>query len=187
MVTIRRARLGDAAAIARVEIETWRETYAGVLPDKALLGMSERRKTATWRAAIAGSKSGARVLVAECSGEGVVGFGSCGPARPSSLRHDGEVFTLYLLPDFQGRGVGRALLGALFASLAGAGMHSALIWVLDVNPSRFFYQAMGGAPVARRNEHLWGTAVRAMAYGWDDLAALPRTAAGTVVRRSRRP
>ena len=33
-VVLRRARAGDAEAIARIHVETWRATYAGLLPDR---------------------------------------------------------------------------------------------------------------------------------------------------------
>ena len=45
MDVVRPARLEDARAIARIEVETWRSTYAGMLPDRVLLNMSERRQT----------------------------------------------------------------------------------------------------------------------------------------------
>ena len=45
MSLVRPARLADAEAIARIEVETWRTTYAGMLPDRVLLNMSERRQT----------------------------------------------------------------------------------------------------------------------------------------------
>ncbi len=185
MATIRRACAGDAAAIARVEVETWRETYAGVLPDRMLLGMSERRLTAGWRDTIARAGAAQHVAVADCRGVGVVGFGSCGPMRTGALPYDGEVFTLYVLPDYQGRGIGRALLAKLFATLAGAGRRSALIWVLADNPSRFFYHAMGGALVAVRRERQWGTVLGEMAYGWRDLARAARPSGGLLARRPR--
>jgi hypothetical protein len=47
---IRQARLEDVAAIADIEVETWRATYAGMLPDRVLVGMSERRQKGSWAA-----------------------------------------------------------------------------------------------------------------------------------------
>ena len=101
----------------------------------------------------------------------VVGFASCGPAVSGPAGFAGEVYTLYVLPDWQERGVGRALLGACFAALRSAGLGSALIWVLADNPSRFFYEAMGGTRVGERDETLWGVVLHEAAYGWPDLAA----------------
>ncbi len=185
MAKIRRACAGDAAAIARVEVETWRETYAGVLPDRMLLGMSERRLTAGWRDAMARAGARQQIVVADCRGAGVVGFGSCGAMRTGALPYDGEVFTLYVLPDYQGRGIGRALLAKLFATLTGAGGRSALIWVLADNPSRFFYHAMGGALVAVRRERQWGSVLSELAYGWSDLAVASQPSDGLLARRPR--
>jgi hypothetical protein len=45
---IRSARVEDAAAIAEVHVETWRTTYAGMLPDNFLLNLSEEKYEARW-------------------------------------------------------------------------------------------------------------------------------------------
>ncbi len=169
MITIRRARPGDENAIAGIYVETWRTQYAGTLPDRLLLEMSRAQQAAMWREVLERRESRETVLVAEDARAGLVGFGSCGRARGGALAFVGEVYTLYVLPDHQGRGLGRALLEALFESLVRGGLRSALIWVLSDNPSRFFYQAMGGAHVAVREAKMAGVALREMAYGWDDL------------------
>ena len=70
---IRVARLDDAAAIAKVYVETWRSAYAGLVPDEVLTGMSESRQRRQWKAQIA---SGDTVMVAEHPEHGIVGMGS---------------------------------------------------------------------------------------------------------------
>jgi ribosomal protein S18 acetylase RimI-like enzyme len=167
VIGVRPARRGDATAIGRIHVETWRDSYAGLLPDRELLRMSTEIEGGRWERSLAGSE---KVLVAEEEGT-VIGFGSCGRCRIRTLPYDGEVYTLYVAPDFQGRGAGRALLTALFRDLAAAGLHSALIWVLKENQSRFFYEAMGGRYIAERDEVFWGVAVSEIAYGWDALTA----------------
>lgn len=166
MIGTRPARRADAAAIGRIHVETWRDAYAGLLPDDGLLRLSPAIEAERWDAAI---RRGATVIVAEDAAAGVVGFGSCGPSRAHSLPFDGEVQTLYVAPDHHGRGAGRALLAALFEALAAAGCKSALIWVLADNPSRFFYEAMGGRHVADRDEPVWGRMMAERAYGWERL------------------
>ncbi len=169
LIKIRKATAGDANAIARVHVDTWRDTYAGIIPDRILLGMSQRRHCAAWSVGFGKRRSGHMVMVAEDSRAGVVGFGSCGRARYANLPHDGEVYTLYVHADYQGQGIGKRLLGGLFGALLERGSRSALIWVLANNPARFFYQAMGGTWVAVRTERLGCTSLPAMAYGWRDL------------------
>ena len=166
MIRVRLAKRADGAAIGRVHVETWRDTYAGVLPDWMLVRMTAEAEGRKWINAIGGRDI---VLVAETDAGEIVGFGNCGPARPFGLPFTGEVYTLYVLPDFQGAGLGGRLLRALFGKLTGAGHRSAVIWVLEANPSRFFYEAMGGRRVAERAERLWGVTLPQAAYGWNEL------------------
>jgi len=154
-------------AIGRVHVETWRDTYAGVLPDSVLLRMTPEAEGRKWVRAIV---EGETVVVAETGDGDIVGFGNCGAARPFGLPFAGEVYTLYVLPEWRERGIGGMLLRALFDALVAAGYRSAVIWVLEANPSRFFYEAMGGRRVAQRAERLWGVTLPQAAYGWEDLS-----------------
>ncbi len=183
MVRIRVARPGDAEAIASVQVETWRAAYAGVLPDEVLVKMSRQRHAAVWSRTIARHGSGEIVLVAEDAGAGIVGFGSCGRARGENLPYEGEVYTLYVLHDHQGEGIGKGLLGALFRRLLKGGIESALVWVLAENPARFFYETMGGQRIAERREKLWGVVLPEAAYGWADLGRALAPAAAAGIRR----
>jgi ribosomal protein S18 acetylase RimI-like enzyme len=165
-ITIRPARPADARGIARLDIETWRATYAGMLSTAYLVGLSERRREAGWRGVILREPRDVRVAV-DSSGA-IVGFGSCGPNR-ANRSFTGEVFTLYVAPDWQNQGIGRRLLIALFRRLVAAGCRSAILWVLRENPSRFFYERLGARQVSRKSLAVGGTAIEALAYGWDDL------------------
>ncbi len=163
---IRVARAGDVAAIASVYVETWRSAYAGLVPDTVLAKMSEDRQRRHWTAQVAG---GDTVMVAEHPNHGVVGMGSCGLCRDWRFAGAGEIYTLYVLPDWQEQGHGRDLLTAMLRAMRTAGFEAAVLWVLAGNPSRFFYEAMGGKRVAERNERLWGTTLPELAYEWRPL------------------
>ncbi len=168
-IIIRRARVSDAPAIGRVYVKTWRSTYAGVVPDRVLVGMSEVNQAGNWHRQIDRNKSGV-VMVAEADRERIVAVGSAGPARGAG-EDTGEVYTLYVDPDWQGRDVGRSLLASLFRALVAEGRTRAIIWVLAANPSRFFYEAVGGVRTIERIEKLWGTELPEIGYCWEDLAA----------------
>ncbi|MGF1639413.1 MAG: GNAT family N-acetyltransferase [Rhodospirillales bacterium] len=169
---IRDARGADARAIARVHVDAWRNAYAGLLPDRMLARMSGRVHAARWEATLRQRGRDERVLVAELDRAGVVGYGNCGPSRVRSLPHAGEVYELYVAPEYQERGIGRRLLQRLFDRLVEAGADSAVVWVLAANPARFFYETMGGRRVAERDEALWNVVLPQAAYGWDDLKAI---------------
>jgi ribosomal protein S18 acetylase RimI-like enzyme len=172
-VSIRPARLADAAGIADVHIETWRSAYAGVIQDSYLIELDVGVQARAWRRDIIGRRPGTGILVATVRGERgdqVVGFGSWGRCRSVALPYAGEVYTLYISSDWQGRGLGRRLLSALFRQLMQADQNSAFLWVLSANPSRFFYDAMGGRPVAERKERFAGALLDETAYAWPDLS-----------------
>jgi ribosomal protein S18 acetylase RimI-like enzyme len=167
-IAIRPPRTPEARMIARLDVETWRAAYAGVLPANYLVGLSERRREIGWRMAILREPRDIRVAV---DAQSVTrGFGSCGPSRD---RRDfpGEVFTLYVSPDWQNRGVGRRLLLALFRRLVSSGLDAGIDWVLRENPSRFFYERLGGRLVSHKPIAVGGAVVEALAYGWPDLPA----------------
>ena len=79
LVRIRAATISDAAAVARVDVETWRDTYAGVLPEKMLVGLAPEPRRRAWAQFIL--RSPGDLMVASHQTDGVVGFGSCGIRR----------------------------------------------------------------------------------------------------------
>jgi len=179
MMLVRQAYPSDAPSIARVHVETWRATYAGLLPERVLAGMREETHQASWNKLLKSGRNRELVLVAEEDGVGVVGFVSAGRARVRLEHYDGEVYTLYVAPDYQNQGFGTRLLETALQHLDEQDIRGVMLWVLARNPSRFFYEAMGGVAVASRKERLWGVVLRELAYGWPDLArALNRSSDG---------
>jgi ribosomal protein S18 acetylase RimI-like enzyme len=177
MIRIRRAKRDDASAIGRVHVETWQSTYAGMLPDAMLVAMSDVRQSAWWLRVLSDPGEARGVFVADDEEMGVVGFGSCGPVRdlPEGLDgrevRVGEVYTLYVEPDFQNRGLGRRLLDALFRQLKAERCDTAVLWMLAENPTRFFYEGLGGERVGERIDTLSGVDVEEIAFAWRDLEA----------------
>jgi len=168
---VRTACDDDAATIAGIYIDAWRTAYAGLLPDRVLLDMSHSRQRIGWSRQIGG---GDTVLVALDGRRDVVGVASGGRCRDRRFPGAGEVFTLYVSPAHQGQGHGKALLDAILNALGQSGSTSALLWVLARNPSRFFYEAMGGIRIAERDEAIWGVVLPEIAYRW----ALPPSSGG---------
>ena len=167
-VVLRPALPRDADAIARVHVETWQNTYAGLVPSDYLARMSVARCSPQWHRAAAKAETGNDLMVAEVD-EDVVGFVSFGPTRNPEMPYGGEVYALYIAVDWQGQGLGRKLLATALEALAKEGHTGAMVWVLAANPSRFFYEAMGGERAGERTEDFAGTELEELAYGWPDL------------------
>ena len=137
---IRTATSGDAAALARVQVLTWQQTYRGILPDAFLDGLDVERSAESWRAVVADRRRITHVVDAP----GIVGFCTAGPSRgdPSGFR--GEVEAIYVHPAEQGNGHGTALIRAAMDWLAGKRLTPVLVWALEANTrAHGFYQALG--------------------------------------------
>lgn len=173
-IVVRPARDEDASAVARVYIESWHDTYAGILPTKLLCAMTMRGQTTRWQSAIR-KRNREHVLVAEAGQDGVIGMVSFGATR-DACGYDSEVYTLYVDPMFYGQGAGRALLNGAFAVLREKGFSSCIIWAHARNNARFFYEALGGKLVAERAIKMMGDPVEEIAFGWRMLAIAERSA-----------
>ncbi len=181
MITIRRARPLDAAAIGEVHVAAWPSAYPGILPDTYLAGLSVPRQASYYDSAI---RSGIGVHVAAASGADlglpgsparVVGFVTGSPARIGRWTDppgEGEIETLYVLDDWRERGLGRRLMRAAAAHLAAAGCRSAFVWVLRANPSRWFYERLGGRAAAEATVQVAGVPVVQTAYLWTPIEKL---------------
>lgn len=167
---VRRAVSRDAAAIARVYVESWRSTYAGIIPAAYLDRLSPERQTRGWRRQIA--VPGNVTLVAEMAGAGVIGFANGGPERSGNRNWFAELYVLYLLDAHQRHGVGRQLVTAFAAELASIGLLRMLVWVLAENPARGFYQSLGGQLIGERFTEVGGAKLTEVAYGWRDVRLL---------------
>jgi|SRR5215831_21290950 len=168
MISIRAATAGDAVAIARVHVESWRTTYAGIVPDEYLSGLDEGLRVKLWREWLSGDTA---VLVAEDT-SGVVGFAHAGKIREPVVTCDAELYSLYLLKDAQRRGTGSALVRAMAALLEERRFRSMAVWVLERNPSRSFYDRSGARLAASRVIEIGGAKLLEIAYWWPDLAAM---------------
>lgn len=161
------ARLTDAAGIAAVHVAAWRSAYANLLPADYLAGMSLARHAAMHHAAIA---AGRGVLVARTDNE-VVAFCTVGKPRTPGLA-DGEIETLYVLDDYREQGLGRQLLSAGAGLLEQRGCGSVFLWVLQDNPSRWFYERLGGRPKMQAMTGVAGRRFPQTAYVWDPIGLL---------------
>lgn len=168
---IRVATPDDASGIAQVHLDSWETTYRGILPDAALAARSYEVRIAQWARILRDVGSDDMVVVAESGGE-IVGFASGGPERSDDLVYDGELYAIYLRNDHQARGIGRELTQAVATHLLQRGKRAMLVWVLSDNPSRVFYERLGGTPVRTTGITFGDKEYEETVYGWPDIRAL---------------
>ena len=153
-VAIRPAVGDDAEAIAHVVRESWLASNRAILPADTVKRLNHGDTMSRFAA-----EQWCNIWVAEACGNhaselvGVVGLNS-----------DGVIWMLYVLPGFQGCGVGSALYDLAINALKRAGRSRAMLEVLAANENAVaFYRSRGWVPEGRRTEHIPGfrfTAVR---------------------------
>lgn len=178
-IVIRPAREDESAAIARVHDACWRDIYTGMVPDVVIDGSRLADRERMWNVLLTLPADERCAVVAEDGGR-IVGCAWGGPEESGDPVYRAELLGLYLLRDYRGRGLGRALLGAAVGALRAQGYPNLFLWALaDNTAARGFYRALGGALLRERDGDMHGSPIREVAYGWPDSAPLVRdTGAG---------
>ncbi len=154
---IRQAITADIPRLARVHVQSWQETYTGLIPDDVLENIiTLESRELQWQRTLANPKI--TVFVAEVSGA-VVGFCSVAVAVRQA-----EIYTLYLLKANQGLGIGRQLFYSALGYAKSKGSKSLTLWVLANNPTRKFYEYMGGNLEDERIEKIGSTNLLEVMY-----------------------
>ncbi|MGB8901017.1 MAG: GNAT family N-acetyltransferase [Methylocella sp.] len=164
VITIRNAREGDAEGIADVHDAAWRDAYRGLIPGRELERMIARRGPRWWHSAIL---RGSRLLVLDFD-ETIGGYASYGRNRVPSLLYGGEIFELYIAPEFQGLGFGTRLFEMARRDLAEHGYSSFLVWALaDNERATQFYVKLGGRNVRQATERFDSETRVRVAFAFD--------------------
>ena len=162
---IRPSQEADAHSISSIYIRTWRDTYLGLVPFGYLYSMSIDRL----KQGFINELKSKEVIgyVAEDKGE-VVGFVSGGYERQGDDIYNGEIYTLYVLKKHQRQGIGAELVSTLANKLNHFGIYSMLVWVLEHNPYRRFYEKISGIYLRKKRMPFSGEMLDTVAYGWID-------------------
>jgi len=106
-------------------------------------------------------------LVVEIDGD-IARYATLGNNRVSTLPFDGEIYEIYMRPEYQGVGLGSRLFLAARNELQRRGLAGATVWVLADNEQAIcFYENAGGRAVAKGSENFDGEALVKLAYAWD--------------------
>lgn len=166
---IRDATISDAEGIAKVHVDSWRTTYKNIISDEFLDKLSYEQRTKLWLNNI--SREDNYVFVAENGKGEIIGFADGGKEKSGKYPgYEGDVTSIYILKEYQGFGVGKKLLNQLFEKFSSANINSSIVWVLEDNHSRIFYEKLGAKLVVDDQSIKIGIDnLKLMAYGWKDI------------------
>ena len=167
---IRKAKMEDVTGIAEVHIQSWRETYPGIMPEKKLVALNIDSSIRNWTNAFEQNQF---MLVATVSGI-VVGFAAGGKNRDQSDCETGlgnacecELAAIYILADYHKQGIGRALHNRFVQQMQAEGYQDMVIWVAEHNSATGFYTRMGGKLIDRKVLLVCEAEVPVVAYKFD--------------------
>ncbi|HLR66566.1 GNAT family N-acetyltransferase [Virgibacillus alimentarius] len=171
MFSVRKAVYTDAETIATIHVNTWKSTYTDLLEERDLTNMTYENRKTLWETVLRLKKREQCTFVI-CDDEKIVGFISGGPERTKRFAYDGEIYTIYILDEYQKKGLGAKLLKAFAQEMKGMNYHSILVWVLKQNPSSRFYERYLAKSVGEEAITVGEGSYQETAYGWDSIDEL---------------
>ncbi len=166
-ITYRKADVEDALAVAKVHVESWRKSFAGIVPQEFLDNLTVEKREPAFRQRFGDANY--KMFVAETAKDGIVGFADFGAARESDFAFEAELYAIYLLREFQGKGIGENLFRLCQKEMSANGFDSMFLIALEVSPYKSFYEKMGGKIVGRGNHFLLLVEYKTIIYGWKNL------------------
>jgi GNAT superfamily N-acetyltransferase len=158
VTTVRSATPADADEIGRIQVETWREAYAALLPPETIAGFDVAARQQLWREGLARAPQPGSATFVAIAEDRTLGFATVGASY--SEEGAGEIYAIYVHPSSWGRGAGRALMERLEASLLQAGFGHAILWVLEGNVrAERFYERLGWEHDGEKEDVFHGAAV----------------------------
>ncbi|MFF1877500.1 GNAT family N-acetyltransferase [Leifsonia sp. NPDC058230] len=138
--TVRPASAADALGLARVHVESWRESYRGLMADEVLDDPSFIiRREQFWTAALTDARFTRHAVAAAILDGEIVGVAMAGPATPEGPAWEKQLYVLYTYAAVHGQGAGAELLSAVIDP-----RDSVALWVADPNPrAQAFYRKHG--------------------------------------------
>ena len=174
-MTIRAAHVADAAAIASVYAQSWRETYTGLIPQRIIEARTAiEARRAEWNERLGHQRPDDIIFVSEEDGA-ILGLLWIAPAGATHEHHGlrGEyLYALYVLAKAHGRGIGRELLDAGARLMLSHGRSWLSFDVLATNPARAFYEHLGAQYVSTRTIQDGADRWEQCTYEWPDIGPL---------------
>ena len=140
---IRKRKKEDCKEIAHVVTISWNETYKEIVPDWFLKELYNNEDERTDKSLNEFDEKNNNYLVLEID-KRVVGFVWYGKSSDQDFDNCGEIIALYILKEYQGYGLGRALVEHAREELKKLGFNKFIIACLKGNPSNEFYKHIGG-------------------------------------------
>ncbi|MHB8133665.1 MAG: GNAT family N-acetyltransferase [Anaerolineaceae bacterium] len=173
MFRIRNAVWSDCANLAKVQVDNYRLNYTGLLPQSYLDQFSYEEQEQDWKDWMTTHSEDILVVAEKNDGE-LVGYAQGKSGLTSIPPYDSELTALHVSPTWQMLGIGRQLMQAVASRFVQMGCLSMMLWVMDKNKARLFYERLGGQIIGKQILRPGKEDIQfvEIAYGWPDINKL---------------
>jgi ribosomal protein S18 acetylase RimI-like enzyme len=166
MFHIRPATPADCAGIAKVQVDSYCTAYAGFFPESYFQNFSYAEQEQDWLNWFA-SGTDEILLVAVSPENEVIGYALTRAKAEIYPGYDSELAALHVRKALQGQGIGKALILNTAERLAARGCQTVMLWTLQGNPVRRWYESLHGKLLGETNYDVDGWNIVEVAYGWE--------------------
>jgi len=156
--------MSDAKGIAKVHVDSWKTTYRNIIPNEFLEKLSYVQREKLWEHNL--SKEGDYVVVAENDDGEIIGFADGGKRERNQVDHSGDLTSIYLLEEYQGKGIGKQLMKQLFLQFQKWGYNRVFVEVLEGNKTCYFYEYYGAELLKSDKISFSGSELNLLIYEW---------------------
>lgn len=167
-ILIEKMKEKDIEQVAKILVDSWKIAYKDIIDKTFLQNLSLEEKIEKLKQeykvreyTIARNKDTNEVV-------GVTRFGKRLDELDRFTEYDGEIDALYVKPGLLRKKIGSKLLLHAKEKLKEQGNHKMIIWCLKENePSRKFYENMGGILVGEKMHNIGGKDYPLVGYGYE--------------------
>ncbi|HIR48871.1 MAG TPA: GNAT family N-acetyltransferase [Candidatus Faecimonas gallistercoris] len=125
-----------------INIKTWWTTYKGLIPDDAIakLQVKTQERIEEEKKTIREKNNTYGIYV----DNKLVGYSSFGPARDKNYKDSCEIYSCYILEEYQRLHLGRKVVIKILEDFINEGYKTMITKCLVGNPSNKFHEAIGG-------------------------------------------
>lgn len=164
------ATFSHCAGIAHVQITSYLTAYKSFIPLPFYDEMAETEQTQDWHDLL--DDPGHEPLYVALNGDEVVGY-ALGKTQPEGFSSElGELDAMHVLRDYQRHGIGSKLFATVANEMKQRGKTGMLLWTLEGNPVRAFYERLGGVLAGEKSYDVDDIKVIEVAYRWDNIDRL---------------
>lgn len=142
MYKIRYADVNDAKILGEIHSKSWKIAYKGIVPDDALNNITVEKRQKYFEKALTKGWEEDAIIYYDDIPMGLICIGKCRDFDKDKAY--GEIWGIYLLPDYWNKGFGSLLIEWGIKELRKRNYNKVTLWVLEDNyQAKNFYEKLG--------------------------------------------